>query len=73
LTWGNANGIDRARGSVATKPSGVLYEEMGVEDIVVVDLAGCSVEDARRPPPTSQPIFSSIAPSGMTGPQRLSR
>ncbi|MFZ0060304.1 MAG: L-ribulose-5-phosphate 4-epimerase AraD [Acidimicrobiales bacterium] len=49
LTWGNASGIDRAAGLVVIKPSGVPYEEMGVEDLVVVDLAGRVVEGARRP------------------------
>ena len=39
LTWGNASGIDREAGLVAIKPSGVPYEEMGVADIVIVDLA----------------------------------
>jgi L-ribulose-5-phosphate 4-epimerase len=49
LTWGNASGIDRTAGLVAIKPSGVPYEEMGVEDVVVVDLTGRVVEGARRP------------------------
>src|SRR5271165_5138919 len=49
LTWGNASAIDRAAGLVAIKPSGVPYEKMGLEDIVVVDLAGRCVEGSRRP------------------------
>lgn len=49
LTWGNASGIDRATGLVAIKASGVPYEEMRVEDIVVVDLEGRIVAGERRP------------------------
>jgi len=49
LTWGNVSGIDRERGLVAIKPSGVAYESMTLEDIVVVDLEGNVVEGARRP------------------------
>ena len=49
MTWGNASAIDRARGVVAIKPSGVPYEEMSWQDIVVVDLDGRIVEGKRRP------------------------
>jgi L-ribulose-5-phosphate 4-epimerase len=49
LTWGNASGIDRASGLVAIKPSGVPYEVMGADDIVVVDLEGRVVEGTCRP------------------------
>jgi L-ribulose-5-phosphate 4-epimerase len=49
LTWGNASGIDRDEGLVAIKPSGVAYDEMTAEDIVVVDLDGNVVSGARRP------------------------
>jgi L-ribulose-5-phosphate 4-epimerase len=49
LTWGNASGIDRDRGLVAIKPSGVAYDEMTAEDIVVVDLDGNVVTGDRRP------------------------
>ena len=38
FTWGNASGIDRARGLVVIKPSGVDYETMTADDMVVVDL-----------------------------------
>lgn len=48
LTWGNVSGIDRERGLVAIKPSGVPYDSMTAEDIVVVDLDGNQVEGARR-------------------------
>jgi L-ribulose-5-phosphate 4-epimerase len=49
LTWGNVSGIDRDRGLVAIKPSGVPYESMTLQDIVVVDLDGNVVEGSRRP------------------------
>jgi L-ribulose-5-phosphate 4-epimerase len=49
LTWGNSSGIDRERGLVAIKPSGVPYQALAVDDIVVVDLDGTIVEGALRP------------------------
>jgi L-ribulose-5-phosphate 4-epimerase len=49
LTWGNVSGIDRAAGLVAIKPSGVSYEAMSAQDIVVVDLDGNVVEGNKRP------------------------
>ena len=49
LTWGNASGIDRDRGLVAIKPSGVAYESMTADDIVLVDLAGETAWGERRP------------------------
>jgi len=49
LTWGNASGIDRDRGLVAIKPSGVSYDELTAADIVIVDLDGNVVQGAGRP------------------------
>ena len=49
LTWGNVSGIDREAGLVAIKPSGVAYDRMTAEDIVVVDLEGRPVEGTLRP------------------------
>ena len=49
FTWGNVSAIDRERGWVAIKPSGVSYEGMRAEDIVVVDLQGNVVEGKWRP------------------------
>jgi L-ribulose-5-phosphate 4-epimerase len=49
LTWGNASGIDRDRGLVAIKPSGVSYDELTAADIVIVDLDGNVVDGAGRP------------------------
>lgn len=50
FTWGNVSGIDRERGLVVIKPSGVSYAEMRPEDMVVVSLAsGKVVEGDLRP------------------------
>ena len=49
FTWGNVSGIDRERGLVVIKPSGVPYEGMTAEDMVVVDLDGQVVEGKYRP------------------------
>ena len=49
LTWGNASEIDRARGLVVIKPSGVSYDGMEPSDMVVVDLDGHVVEGRYRP------------------------
>lgn len=49
LTWGNVSAIDRARGIVAIKPSGVRYEDLTPESIVLVDLEGRVVEGALKP------------------------
>ncbi len=48
-TWGNVSGIDREKGLVVIKPSGVKYEDMKVDDLVVVDLDGNVVEGKLRP------------------------
>ncbi|MCL2499775.1 MAG: L-ribulose-5-phosphate 4-epimerase [Defluviitaleaceae bacterium] len=44
FTWGNVSGIDRKRGLVVIKPSGVPYKDLTPENMVVVDLAGKVVE-----------------------------
>ncbi len=49
MTWGNASAIDRARGLVAIKPSGVPYDTMTATDMVVIDLDGRTVEGRYRP------------------------
>lgn len=49
FTWGNVSGIDRERGLVVIKPSGVEYDTMTAEDMVVVDLDGKVVEGKWRP------------------------
>jgi len=49
FTWGNVSGIDREKGLVVIKPSGVDYDVMKPEDMVVVDLQGNVVEGTLRP------------------------
>lgn len=49
FTWGNASEIDRASGLIVIKPSGVSYDNMKPEDMVVVNLDGNVVEGAYRP------------------------
>ena len=49
FTWGNVSGIDREKGLVVIKPSGVEYDEMKPEHMVVVDLSGKVVEGNLRP------------------------
>ena len=48
-TWGNVSGIDRESGLFVIKPSGVEYEKLSPEDMVVVDLEGKVVEGKYRP------------------------
>lgn len=49
LTWGNVSAIDRSEGIIAIKPSGVRYEDMRPEDVVLVDLEGRVVEGKLKP------------------------
>jgi len=49
FTWGNVSGIDREKMLVVIKPSGVSYQEMKAEDMVVVDLDGNIVDGRLRP------------------------
>ncbi len=49
FTWGNVSGIDRSRGLVVIKPSGVKYEALTAEDMVVLDLDGKIVEGKLNP------------------------
>ncbi|PID57085.1 L-ribulose-5-phosphate 4-epimerase [candidate division KSB3 bacterium] len=49
FTWGNVSGIDRDAGLIVIKPSGVAYEELGLDHLVVVDMHGKTVEGQLRP------------------------
>ncbi|MDH6674043.1 L-ribulose-5-phosphate 4-epimerase [Paenibacillus sp. LBL] len=49
FSWGNVSGIDRERGMFVIKPSGVPYEELTIDDMVVLDLKGNVVEGDLRP------------------------
>jgi len=67
LTFGNVSGIDRRRGIVAIKPSGVPYDGMKAEDIVLVDLEGGVVEGWLSPSsdtPTHVEIYKAFPEVG---------
>ena len=49
FTWGNVSGIDRATGLVAIKPSGIEYDDLKVDDIVIVDLEGKVMSGSMKP------------------------
>jgi len=49
FSFGNVSGIDRGRGLVVIKPSGVPYEQLSAESMVVVDMQGKVVEGSMRP------------------------
>lgn len=49
FTWGNVSGIDRDKGLIVIKPSGVEYAHMKVSDLVVLDLQGNQIEGDLRP------------------------
>ena len=75
FTWGNVSAIDRASGRVVIKPSGVEYEALKAEDMVVVDLDGNVVEGSlrRRPerhivhPGPARAAADAAAPTGPAG------
>lgn len=48
-TWGNVSGVDREKGLFVIKPSGVAYEDLRPEDMVVLDLEGRQVEGKLKP------------------------
>ena len=49
FTWGNVSEIDREKQVIAIKPSGVEYDHMQIDDIVIVDLAGNIIEGTLNP------------------------
>lgn len=49
LTWGNVSGIDRSNGLVVIKPSGVDYNKMTADDMVVLDLDGNKIDSRWNP------------------------
>ena len=55
FTWGNVSGIDREKGLVVIKPSGVPYETMKREDMVVLELATGKVVDGDLKPSSDTP------------------
>jgi L-ribulose-5-phosphate 4-epimerase len=59
FTWGNVSGIDRETGLVVIKPSGVSYDVMTAQDMVVVDLFG-KVVDGKLKPSSDTPTHLSL-------------
>lgn len=55
FTWGNVSALDQERGVVAIKPSGVEYDVMKVDDIVVLDLATGAVVEGNKKPSSDTP------------------
>ena len=55
LTWGNVSAIDREKGLVVIKPSGVSYEKMSVEDMVVVNMMTKKVVEGKYRPSSDTP------------------
>lgn len=67
FTWGNVSAIDRASGLVVIKPSGVSYDGMTVEDMVVIDLDGNVVEGKWKPSsdtPTHLVLYKAFSDCG---------
>ncbi|MDR2968928.1 MAG: L-ribulose-5-phosphate 4-epimerase [Tannerellaceae bacterium] len=67
FTWGNVSGIDREKGLVVIKPSGVSYDEMKVSDMAVLDLEGNRVEGKLNPSsdtPTHLVLYNSFPDVG---------
>jgi L-ribulose-5-phosphate 4-epimerase len=66
-TWGNVSSVDRNRGVFAIKPSGVPYDELKLDDIVVVSLSGEVVEGKLSPSsdtPTHRVLYNSFSDIG---------
>lgn len=67
FTWGNVSGIDREKGLIVIKPSGVPYERLKAEDLVVLDLKGNVVEGQLRPSsdtPTHIALYNAFSSIG---------
>ncbi len=60
FTWGNVSGIDREKGLVVIKPSGVSYDDMKPDDMVVVDLATGAVVEGNLRPSSDTPTHLAI-------------
>jgi L-ribulose-5-phosphate 4-epimerase len=66
-SWGNVSGIDRAKGIIAIKPSGVAYDDLTPDKMVLVDMGGKVVEGKLRPSsdtPTHLELYRSFASIG---------
>lgn len=59
-TWGNVSGIDREKGVIVIKPSGVSYDDMKADDMVVVDLATGEVKEGDLRPSSDTPTHLAL-------------
>lgn len=62
FTWGNVSGIDRESGLFVIKPSGVEYDKLTPDDMVVVDLNGNKVEGRYNPSSDTPDTCGSLQP-----------
>jgi len=60
LTWGNVSGVHRDQGLMAIKASGVDYEQMTTDDVVLIDLESGEVVDGDRKPSTDTPTHRAL-------------
>lgn len=60
FTWGNVSGIDRAHGLMVIKPSGVVYETLTAEDMVVLELETGQVVEGRLKPSSDTPTHLAL-------------
>lgn len=60
FTWGNVSGVDREKGLMVIKPSGVSYEEMKADDMVVVSLETGEVVDGKLKPSSDTPTHLAL-------------
>lgn len=60
FTWGNVSGIDRDKGLVVIKPSGVSYDDMKADDMVVVDLMTGKVVEGNLKPSSDTPTHLAL-------------
>lgn len=67
FTWGNVSGIDREKGLIVIKPSGVSYDELEIDDMPVIDMEGKRVEGELNPSsdtPTHVVLYNSFPEIG---------
>jgi L-ribulose-5-phosphate 4-epimerase len=67
FTWGNVSGIDREKGIIVIKPSGVEYDGMTAEDMVAVDLETGKVVEGRYKPSSDTPTHLDRSHSQQVG------
>ena len=60
FTWGNVSGIDREQGLVVIKPSGIEYDSMTAEDMVVVRLSDGAVVEGKWKPSSDTPTHLAL-------------